>query len=51
MHALLVATLLVGMTAAFGHAFYSADIPAGPTSLRFLIMLVVGAAAFYKYLN
>ena len=45
-HALLVALVLVVITAAFGHALYSADIPAGPTLLRFLVMLVVGAAAF-----
>jgi len=46
MHALLVATLLVGLTAVFGHAFYGADIPTGITLVRFLIMLVVGATAF-----
>ena len=34
------------ITAAFGHAFYSADIPTGFRLLRFLIMLVVGAASF-----
>jgi ABC-2 type transport system permease protein len=45
-HALLVAVVLVAITAAFGRAFYSADIPTGITLLRFLVMLVVGAAAF-----
>jgi ABC-2 type transport system permease protein len=45
-HALLVAVVLVVITAAFGHGLYSADIPAGLTLLRFLVMLVVGAAAF-----
>jgi len=45
-HSLLVAILLVAITAAFGHAFYSADIPSGLTLIRFLIMLAVGAASF-----
>jgi ABC-2 type transport system permease protein len=46
LHALLVSLLLVAITAAFGRVFYSADIPTGATLLRFLVMLVVGAAAF-----
>ncbi len=46
LHAMLVATLLVAITAVFGHAFYSADIPTGTTLVRFLVMLVVGAATF-----
>jgi ABC-2 type transport system permease protein len=46
LHALLVSILLVAITAAFGRAFYSADIPTGVTLLRFLVMLVVGAASF-----
>ena len=46
LHALLVAVLLVVITAAFGRAFYRADIPSGTTLLRFLVMLVVGAASF-----
>ncbi len=45
-HALLVSVLLVALTAAFGRAFYSADIPTGLTLLRFLVMLVAGSAAF-----
>ncbi|MGB9113405.1 MAG: ABC transporter permease [Acidimicrobiales bacterium] len=45
-HALLIAILLVVITAAFGRAFYQADIPTGMTLLRFLVVLVVGAAAF-----
>ncbi len=45
-HSLLVAILLVALTAAFGKAFYGAAIPSGVTLVRFLIMLVVGAAAF-----
>jgi ABC-2 type transport system permease protein len=46
LHAVLVSALLVAITAAFGRAFYSADIPTGATLARMLIMLVVGAAAF-----
>jgi ABC-2 type transport system permease protein len=44
--ALLVAVLLVVITAAFGRIFYSASVPAGATLLRFLVMLLVGAASF-----
>jgi ABC-2 type transport system permease protein len=46
LHALLVAVLLVAITAAFGRAFYSAAIPSGGSLVRFLIMLLVGAASF-----
>ena len=45
-HGLLVAVLLVAITAAFGRVFYQADIPTGLTLLRFLVVLVVGAASF-----
>jgi ABC-2 type transport system permease protein len=45
-HALLLSVVLIVITAAFGHAFYNADIPIGITLLRFLVMLVIGAAAF-----
>jgi ABC-2 type transport system permease protein len=45
-HAILVALLLIVLTAAFGHAFYRVAIPTGITLLRFLVMLVIGAAAF-----
>jgi ABC-2 type transport system permease protein len=45
-HALLVAVLLVTVTAVFGRVLYSADIPTGLTLARFLAMLAVGAAAF-----
>ncbi|HMK62446.1 MAG TPA: ABC transporter permease [Acidimicrobiales bacterium] len=45
-HALLMAVLLVVLTAAFGAAFYHAHIPSGMTLLRFLVMLVVGAGSF-----
>jgi ABC-2 type transport system permease protein len=46
LHALFVAVLLLVLTTAFGRAFYSADVPTGLSLLRFLVMLVVGAAAF-----
>lgn len=45
-HALFVAVLLVVITAAFGAAFYHADVPSGMALLRFLIALFVGAASF-----
>jgi ABC-2 type transport system permease protein len=45
-HALLVAILLVALTGSFGRLLYSASIPAGLTLLRFLVMLLVGAASF-----
>lgn len=45
-HALLIAVLLVVITAAFGRAFYQANIPTGITLWRFVVMLIVGAAAF-----
>jgi len=45
-HALFVAVMLVAITAAFGWAFYGAEIPKGVLLVRFLVMLVVGAAAF-----
>jgi ABC-2 type transport system permease protein len=46
LHALLVALLLVAITAAFGRVFYQAEVPTGATLVRFLVMLVVGAASF-----
>jgi ABC-2 type transport system permease protein len=45
-HALFVAVFLVAITAAFGWAFYGAEIPKGVLLVRFLVMLVVGATAF-----
>lgn len=46
LHAMLVSLLLVVITAAFGSAFYGANVPSGATLLRFLVMLVVGSASF-----
>jgi ABC-2 type transport system permease protein len=46
LHAVLIAVVLVVITAAFGRAVYGADIPAGVTLLRFIVALLIGAAAF-----
>jgi ABC-2 type transport system permease protein len=46
LHSMLIAVLLVVLTAAFGRVAYGAEIPTGATLLRFLVMLAVGAAAF-----
>jgi ABC-2 type transport system permease protein len=46
LHAMLVAVLLVAITAAFGRLVYSADLPSGATLVRFVVMLLVGSAAF-----
>ena len=46
LHALLVAILLVVITALFGRFFYQAELPSGLTLLRFIIALVVGAVSF-----
>ena len=45
-HALFVTVLLVAITVAFGRAFYSAAIPTGTTLLRFVVVVLVGGAAF-----
>jgi ABC-2 type transport system permease protein len=45
-HAIIVSIILVAICAAFGKLFYSADLPSGATLLKFLVMLVVGAASF-----
>jgi ABC-2 type transport system permease protein len=45
-HAMIVAILLVILCAAFGKAFYHADVPSGVTLLKFAVILVVGAASF-----
>ena len=41
-----MAILLVILCAAFGKAFYHADVPSGVTLLKFAVILVVGAASF-----
>jgi ABC-2 type transport system permease protein len=46
LHSMLIALLLVVITAAFGKGFYSAALPSGGTLLRFLVVLLVGSASF-----
>ena len=46
LHATFVALLLVAITTAFGHVAYGAHVPSGVALLRFLVMLLVGAACF-----
>ena len=46
LHAVLVAVLLVIITAVFGRVVYSADLPSGLGLLQFIVALLVGAAAF-----
>lgn len=45
-HALLMAVLLVVITAAFGAVLYGAALPSGMALLRFGVVLIVGAATF-----
>jgi ABC-2 type transport system permease protein len=45
-HALLIAILLVAITATFGRLAYQARIPTGTALFHFLVMLAVGAVAF-----
>jgi ABC-2 type transport system permease protein len=45
-HAMIVAVVLVMITTAFGRTFYGAGVPSGVLLVRFLVMLVVGAATF-----
>ena len=46
LHAVLIAVVLVAITAVFGHFAYQATLPTGLPLLRFIIMLLVGSAAF-----
>jgi len=46
LHAMFIALLLVVITVAFGRLAYQADVPTGATLLRFLVVLIVGAASF-----
>jgi ABC-2 type transport system permease protein len=45
-HAVLMAVILVAITAAFGATFYSTDLPDGLGMLVFLVTVLVGAASF-----
>jgi ABC-2 type transport system permease protein len=46
LHAIAVAVLLVVLTAAFGIAFYGADIPTGTLLLRFVVVVIAGGMSF-----
>jgi ABC-2 type transport system permease protein len=46
LHASVIAVILVAIVAAFGRAFYDVDIPTGVSLMRFVVILVVGAASF-----
>lgn len=46
LHAMLVACILVAITAAFGGAFYDSDLPSGVDLLVFVGVMLVGAASF-----
>ena len=46
LHSLAVAVVLVAVTVVFGRAAYSVALPGGTTLIEFVVMLVVGAAAF-----
>lgn len=45
-HAVLISIVLVVITAAFGVAFYQADVPTGVLLWEYLVTVVVGAMAF-----
>jgi ABC-2 type transport system permease protein len=45
-HAVLIAVVLVTITAAFGRIAYDATIPSGATLARFIVTLLVGAGSF-----
>jgi ABC-2 type transport system permease protein len=46
LHSVLVAVILVAVTATFGRVFYNANIPTGVALFHFLVILAVGAATF-----
>ncbi len=46
LHVLIIAVLLVLITAAFGVAFYGADVPTGTLLLKYVVIVVVGAVSF-----
>jgi ABC-2 type transport system permease protein len=46
LHALLVAVILIVITAVFGRVFYGANLPTGIRLLEFLVVLASGAASF-----
>jgi ABC-2 type transport system permease protein len=46
LHAMFVSVILVALTLGFGHAVYQATIPSGTSLLRFIVVVLVGSAAF-----
>jgi len=46
LHAMVITVVLVALTAAFGRAVYHAQIPTGTSLLRFILVVLIGAAAF-----
>ena len=46
LHAMFISVILVALTLGFGHAVYHATIPSGTSLLRFIVVLLVGSAAF-----
>ncbi len=45
-HAVFISLVLVAITAVFGHFAYQATLPTGVPLLQFIVMLLVGSAAF-----
>ena len=46
LHAVFISVVLVALTAAFGHFAYQASIPGGWSLARFIVVVLVGSAAF-----
>ena len=46
LHATFISVILVALTLGFGHAVYQATIPSGTSLLRFIVVVLVGSAAF-----
>jgi ABC-2 type transport system permease protein len=46
LHAMFISVILVALTLGFGHAVYQATIPSGTSLLRFILVVLVGSAAF-----
>jgi ABC-2 type transport system permease protein len=46
LHAMFISVILVALTVGFGHAVYQASIPTGTSLLRFIVVVLVGSAAF-----
>jgi ABC-2 type transport system permease protein len=46
LHAMFISVVLVAVTAIFGHFVYHATIPGGTSLLRFIVVVLVGSAAF-----